>query len=226
MKKSFKTYLLVWLIFFIIFNVCAFLIPSYNNEPKFDTNFFIAYGFIVIAFIIELICGYILFSKKSLDKKFLNFSIINIGYIGLVIVLIVGILSMVIPNYPVWLSIVLGVVVIGFTIASILTTDVGISYVENVEAKIKNKIDLFKKAEKEVRYLYENETDESKKELFKQLYEKIKYSNSVTTEETNDIDNKIVAIIQEISNSLINVDNNTLKERLDNLNCLINKRSK
>lgn len=63
MKKNFKFFALIWAILLAVFNLVVFLIrpvlPGY--EINYDARFWIAWGFIIAAFIGNLVCAYIAF---------------------------------------------------------------------------------------------------------------------------------------------------------------------
>ena len=78
MKKNVKYYVLIWLILLAVFNLVVFLvrpiIPGYVIE--YDGRFWIAWAFIIAAFIGNLICAYIAFKAENLQKMFYNFPLI------------------------------------------------------------------------------------------------------------------------------------------------------
>lgn len=224
MKKAFKKYIIIWFLLFIVFNVCTFLIPLFNGETKINNNFFVGYGIIVITFIIELFCGYMILNVNTINKIFINLPMAYIGYGSLWIVGIIGILSMTVPGYPIWLSIVLGVIVICFLIALIVVTLAGINYINKVDNKIEDKIILMKESEKIVKYLYDLVEDgEIKKEL-KMLFENIKYSDSILKNNIKKIEIEIYENIKKLQLSIEQKRTSEIKYKIKEIISLIKKR--
>ena len=59
MTKRFGIYTLVWAIALAIFNVVAFVVPSEVNEVnRLTGTFWVAYAFITVAFVGQLLCGF------------------------------------------------------------------------------------------------------------------------------------------------------------------------
>ena len=70
MKKNFKFYTLIWAILLAVWCAVVFLvrpiIPSY--VINYDARFWIAFVFIVAAFIGNLVCAYFAFKTENLKK--------------------------------------------------------------------------------------------------------------------------------------------------------------
>ena len=64
MTKAFKVYLTCWTVIFILFNLIYFLIGKGTIIDKYTITFWISYAFIVVAFLGQLICGYIALNKN------------------------------------------------------------------------------------------------------------------------------------------------------------------
>ena len=69
MKKGFINYSLFWLVALGIFNALAFLIPNDLDT----TSFWIGYGAISLAFILQLISTAYFFKKNLLKQKIVCF---------------------------------------------------------------------------------------------------------------------------------------------------------
>lgn len=117
MKKNFKSYAIVWAIGLVIFNLCAFLIPS---ETRFTPSFWLGYGFITLAFILHLGTAFFGFKEESKEKLFLNISTITISFTTLICTAIVGAITMAVPGIPEWLGSILCFACFGIGIAATL----------------------------------------------------------------------------------------------------------
>ena len=64
MKKNFKSFIIIWAVGLVLFNLCAFLIPT---ETRFTPNFWSAYGFVTVAFVLQLGVSY--FTSKEEKRR-------------------------------------------------------------------------------------------------------------------------------------------------------------
>ena len=92
MKKNFKSYALIWAIFLVAFNAVVFLvrpiIPGY--EIRYDARFWIAWLFVVAAFVGNLLCANKAFQAENLEKLFYKVPLISVSYRGLIGMLVLG----------------------------------------------------------------------------------------------------------------------------------------
>ena len=101
MKKNFKSYALIWAIFLVAFNVIVFLvrpiIPGY--EIHYDLRFWIAWLFVMAAFVGNLLCANKAFQAENLEKLFYKVPLISVSYRGLIGMLVLGGALMRVPGY-------------------------------------------------------------------------------------------------------------------------------
>lgn len=71
MKKTFRNYIVVWLILLVIFNVVVFVAPNeVAGLSKFGGAFWTGYIFITLAFIGQLVCAYFAFREVTQKNYF------------------------------------------------------------------------------------------------------------------------------------------------------------
>ena len=88
---------------FAIFNgICFFTPKNLEDLDKFGGAFWTGYVFITLAFIGQLACAYIALKDNSSQNLFYHLPLITISYTGLIVTLIFGSLTMIIPNLPNW----------------------------------------------------------------------------------------------------------------------------
>lgn len=142
MKKYFKYYGICWAIVLAVFNVVTFVIPVTVNINKFTPSFWIAYAFITLVFIGNLICSLLFFKEENKSKVFLNIPIINLAYSALIVSLIVGAVAMAVPQIPYWIGVIVDVLVIAFYAIAIVKATAAADIVNDVEQKLKLKLFL------------------------------------------------------------------------------------
>ena len=112
MKKGFIKYSIIWLFALGVFNAVAFLLPNELN-----TSFWIGYGAISAAFVLQLISTAVFFNKDLLQKRLGNIPVPVFCMIGLVCLLAASVVY----------------AVIGATVAIVVCyVVVGVQYIANI----------------------------------------------------------------------------------------------
>ncbi len=105
MSKYFKHYAAYWGVFFLLFNVCAFVSRSeWGTVEGSESAFWIGYVFIILAFAGHLVIGYHALKSENATKMFYNMSLIRISTTGLIATFILGVLTMLRPYLDVWVD--------------------------------------------------------------------------------------------------------------------------
>ena len=186
MKKTFKSYIGVWAICLLAFNVIAFIVP---NEMK--ANFRAGYIFITLAFLGQLFCANTAFKAENAEKFFYNLPLISISFVGTVIMLIVAGLAMAISAIPVWVGIVFCLIILAFTAIAIINASVVSETASNIDEKIKSKTLFIKTLTADATTLTSKAQTKEAKEITKKVYEKIRYSDPVSNDALSSIESQI-----------------------------------
>ncbi len=214
MNKTFKFYLGVWAVCFAVFNISAFVIPDAKNITM--PAFWIGYSFIVLSFIGNIAVAKIAFKAENLKKMFYNMSLIVIGYTGLFIMLAVGALAMIMPLFPLWLSVTLCVLVEGATAIAVISACFAADTVVKIDEKIEMKTFFIKSLTAKAKNLMLYADSEELKIICKRVYEKLKYSDPVSNMMLSDIEAQIQSQFSEFEVSVnegdIEVANEICKE--------------
>lgn len=197
MKKTFKSYIGVWAMCLLTFNVIAFVVP---NEMK--ANFWAGYIFITLAFLGQLFCANIAFKSENAKKFFYNFPLISISFVGTVIMLIVAGLTMAISAIPVWVGIVFCLIILAFTAIAIINASVVSETVSNIDEKIKSKTLFVKMLTTDASNLMSKAQTKEEKEITKKVYEIIRYSDPVSNDALSAIESQITVRFKEFENAI------------------------
>lgn len=197
MKKTFKSYIGVWAICLLTFNVIAFIVP---NETK--ANFWAGYIFITLAFLGQLFCANTAFKAENAEKFFYNFPLISISFVGTVIMLIVAGLTMAISAIPVWVCIVFCLIILAFTAIAIINASVVSETVSNVDEKIKSKTLFIKSLTADASNLMSKAQTKEEKEITKKVYEIIRYSDPVSNDALSAIESQITVRFKEFESAI------------------------
>ena len=224
MSRTFKVYSAIWAICFATFNIIAFARPTFINI--FTGSFWIGYLFIDIAFAGQLCCSYIAFKDENLQKTFYNVSLILVSYIALVSMLIAGSLCMVIPFFPVWLSVVICVLVASISASIILVTCFVINVVSGIDNEIKTKTFAIKTLTADAEHLLSvAQSFELKKECEK-VYENLRYSDPMSNTALSEINEQIQRQFSSFESAVNSADLELTVSIADELLVLIDKRNK
>lgn len=224
MKKYFKSYFIAWFLTFVIFNAVVFLTPNeFQGYTKFGGAFWVGYVFIVLSFVIQLVCSYIGLNVDNIDKLFFNIPLLKISYSSLILTVFVGSLCMIIPDLPNWIGILVCAVITIFEFISINKATFATSYAQNVEQKIVVKTFNVKEMISEMTII---KNAAANTELYKEidsLHELLRYSDPVTNDSLFDIETEMKKLIEEIKHLLNNKE--VALQKINELKILINRRN-
>ena len=171
-------------------------------------------------------CSYIAFKDENLQKTFYNVSLILVSYIALVSMLIAGSLCMVIPFFPVWLSVVICVLVASISASIILVTCFVINVVSGIDNEIKTKTFAIKTLTADAEHLLSvAQSFELKKECEK-VYENLRYSDPMSNTALSEINEQIQRQFSSFESAVNSADLELTVSIADELLVLIDKRNK
>lgn len=227
MKKNFKLYIICWAILLALFNVICFVTP---NEAaglnKFGGAFWVGYIFITASFIGQLVCAYIAFKAENLKKLFYNLPLITLSYTGLILTLIFGGLAMAIPNLPAWVGAVICLLILGLNAIAIIKAKAATELVESVDKKISRQIGFIKNLTAEAESLVSHSKSDEVRAECKKVYEAARYSDPMSNIRLADIEEKITAEMQQLSEAVASDDSEIAAAVTRELIALIEDRNK
>lgn len=190
MKKNIKSYALIWAIFLVAFNAVVFLvrpmIPGY--EIRYDARFWIAWVFVMAAFVGNLVCANAAFKAENLQKLFYNVPLITISYSGLILMLVLGAVLMLIPNCPAWIAAVVCVAVAAFTAVAVVKADWAGEAVSATHEKVKAQTQFIKLLTVDAETLLGKAKTPDAKIATKKVYEALRYSDPMSSEALGEIE--------------------------------------
>lgn len=224
MIKTFKLYSVIWAICFAMFNIIAFVSPISINVLS--GSFWIGYLFIVIAFAGQLYCSYIAFKDENLQNTFYNISLVLVSYIALAAMLIAGSLCMIIPLFPISLSIILCVLIAGISSSIILITCFVINVVSSTDTEIETKTFVVKALAADAEHLLSTaQSFELKKECEK-VFEALRYSDPMSNAALSEINEQIQTQFSSFESAVNSSDLELTISNGSELLTLIDKRNK
>lgn len=190
MKKNFKSYALIWAIFLVAFNVIVFLvrpiIPGY--EIHYDLRFWIAWLFVMAAFVGNLLCANKAFQAENLEKLFYKVPLISVSYRGLIGMLVLGGALMLIPNCPAWIAAIVCAAIAAFTAVAVVKADWAGETVRATHEKVKSQTQFIKLLTVDAETLLGKAKTPDAKIATKKVYEALQYSDPMSSEALGEIE--------------------------------------
>ncbi len=226
MRKTFRFYAIIWAICLALFNVLAFVTPNeIAGISKFDGAFWVGYIFITVAFIGQLVCAYVAFKAENLKKLFYSIPLISISYIGLLVILVVGGLTMAIPNLPNWIGIIVCLLVLGVTAMSVIKATAAAEIVSKIDNKIAAETAFIKTITVDAQNLISRANAPMLKEQCKKVYEALRYSDPMSNATLSDVEQRIKEEFDALTDAVIADDLDATESSVKELSTLINERN-
>ncbi len=226
MKKIVKQYFSAWIILFVLFNIIAFVSVGWTGQEKYTASFWIGYGFIIVAFIGQLVCAYIALQKKDIKKIFYNISLISTSYIGLILSFVFGGLCMLLSALPYWIGIILCAIVLALNAIAVIKASAAIDIVERIDEKIESNTQFIKSLTSDADVLCHSAKSDAVKKECKKVWESIRYSDPLSNPSLNEIENRITAKFVELSEAAAQDDQSKTAEFAEEMLLLVNERKK
>lgn len=209
MKKS-NVYLglaLIYLILFGVFNLLAFVIFKERTSV-----FWVSYTFMTIAFLVQFVVTFLSFRNFEAEALFFNIPLASFSVYYLCAALAVGAVFMIFQKAGVTLALVLQLLILAaflvISIISILSRDAVKSIGDNVKKNVTN----WKSVLVDVEMLVSVCTDPELKSALLKLADTVKYSDPMSTEAVENVEQRIMVGICELR---VHMDNSQTSEALE-----------
>lgn len=193
MKKGFNMYAVIWFILLAVFNAVVFLvrpvIPGFTIT--YDARFWVAWAFVIAAFIGNLVCAYIALKAENLKKLFYNIPLIRVSYTGLILMVIFGAVLMLIPNCPAWVAAIVCLLILAFTAIAVIKAKAAAEIVADVDTKVKVQTAFIKFLTAGAEGLLARAATPEAKAACKKVFEAVRYSDPMSNDALADIEGQI-----------------------------------
>lgn len=224
--KKFNLYVIAWAVLLALFNVISFVSVELAGFEKYTASFWIGYVFITITFIGQLICSYIAFKADNAKKMFYNISLIRTSYAGLIASFIFGGICMLISPLPYWVGVIVCAIVLAVNIISVVKATAAIDEVERIDEKIKVQTFFIKALSVDADTLMASAKSDSVKAECKKVYEAIRYSDPMSNNVLEPIEDQIAIKFGEFANVVKANDEASVKDLANELIILVADRNK
>ena len=209
MKKQKNTYLLIWALTFIVYNVVLFAVlpNSYTvagvEYSKFGGSFWIGYIGIAVAFMGNLAVSLLFFSRsENASKAFLNFPLLNLAWSALIVTFIAGTIIMAIQVIPNWLAALVCILILFFYAIAVITATTAADAVEAVDEKVKAKTSVMKSLTADAEALIAIAPNDEIRAECKKVYEALRYSDPMSNEALSAVETRISAKLLDLADAV------------------------
>lgn len=211
----------------VIFNVVCFVTPSEAaGMNKFGGAFWAGYAFITAAFVGQLICAFIAFKAENAEKLFYNLPLIRLSYIGLIVMMIAGVLTMAIPDLPNWVGIIVCLIVLAVTAIAVIKASAAAEAVQSVDNKVKAKTLFIRSLTIDAETLMKQTEDPELREECRKVFEAVRYSDPMSSDALASAESQITLKFAELSSAVSGKNAPAVKAVASELLVLIADRNK
>lgn len=202
MNKKQKSLIAVYAITLVVYSVMFFAIPI----PKIPASW-MSYVFSVLSIGIAFAVTNNAFGKNdSLTSKFYGFPVFKVGNVYCLIQVLFGAVITIIGAFvevPMWIVVVISIVLLGIAMIGLIGTAVAKDVVEKQEDKIARQTQTMKIFKLDIENVVSACTNYELKKRLENLSEKFKYSDPVSNVELEEIENKLKAEIEMLSELVV-----------------------
>ncbi len=208
MKKNFKYFAFLWFVFLVVFNTVVFLVRPVVPEVtiEYDSRFWVAWVFILIAFAGNFICAYYAFKAENLKKMFYSLSLIMVSWTALIVMLVTATVLILIPDCPVWIAAIVCILVTAFDVIAVMKAQWATKAVNNVDIMIKTQASFIKNLIIEAEGICTKAQSDEAKSICQKVFEAVRYSDPMSTETVSGLEEQLTAKMRAFSDAVVSND--------------------
>lgn len=225
MNRFFKSYLAIWAILLVLFNIIAFVSVGWTGQEKYTASFWIGYVCIMLAFAGQLACAYFALKSDDLKKTFYNISLMTTSYAGLIASFVCGGACMLISALPYWLGAILCAVVLALSAITVVKASAAVELVAATDEKMKVQTFFIKSLTADTEGLLARAKGEELQAKCKKVYEAARYSDPMSSDALAAVESEITLRFAKLSDAVASDDVHTASALADELLILLHERN-
>ena len=208
MKNSTRS-LIVIAIALVVFSVIAFAIPFAHT-----TAFWVAYGFGALAILFQLYIFKVSFAGDGDTKsRFYGFPIARLGVYYLVAQLIVSVIEMALSKViPTGVTVAVNVLLLALAVVGCITVDAMRDEIIRQDAALKKNVGNMRELQSLSSALVGQCGDEALKPMLQKLADEFRYSDPVSSEKTQELEEDMKVQLGDIQQALVEGDSDGAKK--------------
>ena len=205
MKKTFKQYAILWAILLAAYNIIVFAVrPIVGFVRLYDARFWISWGCVILAFLVQLLLARKAFQSENKDRFFLNIPLITVSYMALVVMIVAASVLMLISDCPAWIAIIVCAVICAFSGLAVIKAEIAADAVSAVSERVKGKTQFIKSLTVDAENLMAQAKSEQTKDVCKKVYEAIRYSDPMSHDALSGIESQLSIQFAKLSEAVAN----------------------
>lgn len=209
-------------VIFALYNVLVFAFSD-----NFTTVFWFAYGFTILAFVLQIVGFFISYGRKTTsDSIFFGISQTLIGMIYLCVQVVIGSIFMIFADMSLKVANIIQIIILAFYIVVYFAALFAKNAVTDIEDKTKEKLLFIKLLEDDVIALREKATEPVLITRLEKLAELIKYSDPMSHPSLALIEKKITNMMAQLTDKVQNGKMTEVNDLCDEIECLITDRNR
>jgi len=192
-----------------------------------NANFWIGYSFTIVAFLLQIVTDVpLLYNKNSLKDIFFGIPMEELGSIYLIVQLILGFIIIFVPNFNTTLAIVLNIIVLAVFFVVLISSFIAKDVIVKVDEKVQQKTFYIKSLLSDVEIINSKTEDPVLRKSLKSLEDTIKYSDPMSHDSLNTIENKIELKVSQLGGIIENGKAEDSKALINEIELLFVERNK
>lgn len=184
---------LVYVILLGIFNLLVFTIFKNHSNV-----FWLSYGLMTFAFVVQILSMFLSFRTADVETAFFGIPLASFSVFYLVAELVIGTLFMIFQQASFTLALVIQVVVLAVFLVVAILSLLARDTVQEMGSNIKEKVADLKSVLIDVEMMRDGCEDPELKEKLRKLSETIKYSDPMSTEAIEGVEQRIQRKVSEL----------------------------
>ena len=225
MNKKNKSIIAVYGILAFIYLIAFVIIPFPKNAAS-----WISFVFTLVSFVLSLGVSLYIFGKDDeMTSKFYGFPIFKIAYMYPLVQFVVGVIICLIAAFvavPYWVALILSLGILGVSAIGVIATDNARDIIEENEAEIERVTKATKLFNLNVSSVLDLCTEPSVKKELEKLAESFRFSDPVSSDATEEIENTIMEKLENLKISISSSDSDENIAKITELKNLLAERNR
>lgn len=203
MKKTFKQYTILWAILLVAYNIIVFAVrPIAGFVRLYDARFWISWGCVVLAFLIQLLLARKAFQSENKERFFLNIPLITESYAALIVMIVAASVLMLIPDCPAWIAVIVCTVICAFSGLAVVKAEIAADVVSDLDKKIKSNTLFIKSLTMDAERLMAKAKSTEVKVECKKVFEAVRYSDPMSHDTLSGIESQLSIQFAKLSEAV------------------------
>ena len=165
------------------------------------------------------------FKEDKKEKFFLSLPLITLSYTGLILTLVFGTLCMLVSFLPYWVAVIICAVILAVYAIAVLKAKAAAEISSATGEKVKAKTFFIRSLTVDCENLLAKAKSEQAKAACNKVYEAVRYSDPMSSDELSSVEEKISAKIGELSTAVIACDDEKITALADETVLLVKERN-